>query len=625
MGSLSVKEISGLEEQQECLFHLLQDLEVLESMIEREELEKGKVRIGAEQEMCITDERFHPTKNSLQILKEIDQKQFTTELALFNMELNLNPIEIKTNCFSILTEQLNQNLAIAYQAAEKVQNNKIILTGILPTIRQKNLNLDFITPLNRYQTLNEILKKIRGNKFKLHIKGIHQLIVTHRSILFEACNTSFQVHLQLEPKKMIEQYNWAQAIAGPVLSVCTNSPLLMGRELWSETRIALFQQSVDLRNASYLLREQKARVAFGTHWIQDSILELFKDDFARYAPILTTEGYENASEIYSKGEIPKLSALNLFNGTLYKWNRLCYGVTENQPHLRIENRYIPAGPTVQDEIANAAFWIGLMLGMPKKYETISDKMEFDDARGNFIRAARTGLETCFDWMGKRMTASDLILNELIPIAIRGLQKQKVDETDIHHFMGIIKDRVKSGITGSKWIIKNHRRLRKHMTRESANYGITAAIYKNQISNWPVHTWPDVNLENIEKFENSHHAVERFMTTELFVVNENSLVELIEKVMAWKNIRHMPVVNLENKLVGLITKTRLMKSEQIEKKTVVAKEIMATKLITIDPTTSVLEAKKMMMDHEIGCLPVLEKGDLVGIITKKDVQNIEYSE
>ena len=181
--------------------------------------------------------------------------------------------------------------------AEETENNKIILTGILPTLRKKDLVFKNVTPYKRYKTINNVIKKIRGGDFKLHIQGVDELILKHNSILFEACNTSFQVHLQINPSEAIDKYNWSQAIAGPLLSVMTNSPLLLGRELWSETRIALFQQSIDLRNVSHFSREQKPRVSFGSDWVKDSILELFTDDISRYPPIVTSTFKENSLDV----------------------------------------------------------------------------------------------------------------------------------------------------------------------------------------------------------------------------------------------------------------------------------------------------------------------------------------
>ena len=404
MGSQSVTAIKTQKERKNFVRHLLNDIEAFEYMIQNNLFETGVQRVGAEQEICIVDKDYRPSTNALKILDKINDDHYTTELALFNLEINLNPYKLEKKCFSEIEKQLTSLLNKGYRVAEATDNNKLILTGILPTLRKKDLVFKNVTPYKRYKTLNNVIKKIRGDDFKLHIQGVDELILKHKSILFEACNTSFQVHLQISPEEAIDKYNWSQAIAGPLLSIMTNSPLLLGRELWSETRIALFQQSIDLRNVSHFSREQKPRVSFGTDWVKDSILELFTDDISRYPPIVSSEFDEDSVTAIKKGIMPKLKALNLHNGTLYKWNRLCYGVHQNVAHLRIENRYIPSGPSVKDEIANAMLWVGVMQGMPRQYEKIWRKMPFYDAKGNFINAARTGIHTYFSWFGKGISA-----------------------------------------------------------------------------------------------------------------------------------------------------------------------------------------------------------------------------
>ena len=196
-----------------------------------------------------------------------------------------------------------------------------------------------MTQSPRYWAMNEVIKKARGSDITLKIRGVDELLVTHDSVLFEACNTSFQLHLQIDPKDFTSSYNWAQAITGPVLSISANSPLLLGRELWSETRIALFQQSIDTRNASYALKNQEARVSFGNQWSKGSAADIFKNDLANHKILLAREIEQNALDELDQGTIPKLDALCLNNGTLYRWNRPCYGVGGGKPHLRIENRY----------------------------------------------------------------------------------------------------------------------------------------------------------------------------------------------------------------------------------------------------------------------------------------------
>ncbi len=621
MGQQIVKEISNLKEQQEYLYHLLHDIEALEIMIKNDVFEKNISRIGAEQEFCIVNDHFRPSKNALEILEKIDDAHFTTELALFNLEINLDPLKLEGKCFSSMEKDLNKLLKKAHRAAEEVENNKIILAGILPTLKKNDLVFENITPFDRYKILNNILKNIRGSDFKLNIKGVDELIVTHDTILFEACNTSFQVHLQIDPDKIVDMFNWSQMIAGPMLAIVNNSALLMGRELWSETRIALFQQSLDDRNTSYLLRGQEARVSFGIDWVKDSILELYTDDVARYTPLLTTDFEEDSLDELKKGKIPKLKALNIFTGTIYKWNRLCYGITNGIPHFRIENRYIPSGPTVRDEIANTVFWIGLMHGMPEEYKSIYNLIPFSDAKGNFIRAARTGINTYIRWFGEDISAKKLILKKLIPIAKKGLEKVGVEKKDINKYLKVIKNRMDSGQTGSVWSVESYRVLRKDQTRDLSSINLTACLYEKQIKNIPVHKWKLVNIDDCKIIDTKKSRLEKLMSTDLFVVNENDLVLLVNRVMKWKNISHIPVVDKKNRLIGLISKSDIEHLDPEQSRTLLVRNSMIEDVITIWPKATVQNAKKKMIDNKIGCLPVVDHGNLVGIITKSDILKI----
>ncbi len=623
MGSQSVKAITSLKQRKEFVYHLLNDVTALEQMIQDDVFEKGIQRVGAEQELSITRNDFRPSKNALEILKKINDKHFTTELALFNLEINLDPVELSNHCFSKIEHQLSTLLDKAHKAAKKVENNKILLTGILPTLKKKDLVFENMTPLQRYRTLNEVIKNIRGDDFKLRIRGVDELIIKHESILFEACNTSFQVHLQIGLDEIVDKYNWSQAIAGPVLSVMSNSPLLMGKELWCETRIALFRQSIDLRNSSYLLREQKPRVSFGNNWIFDSIIELFTDDISRYAPLLTSTFEEDSVQLLEKGIIPELKALNLHNGTLYKWNRLCYGVQNNIPHLRIENRYIPSGPSVKDEIANALFWVGLMQGMPDKYKKIWKKMHFKDARGNFVSAARTGINTYFNWFDKGISAKKLVKEVLIPIAREGLLKSNIVAEEINYYLNIIEKRITHNITGSKWQIRSNRKLRKSVSKDESSMLLTYKMYKNQRANKPVYQWKLPNTKAID-LDHRYNKIYKVMTTELFVVNEHDLIELVDKIMEWKNINHLPVVNEFNKITGLITKTDLSNSfiKNTKSDLIVAKDVMVKNIITVHPENSVEKVKTIMNKNNIGCVPVVDGNTLVGIFTTNDLKRID---
>ena len=599
----------------------MNDLDALKKMIDEDLFEKDIQRIGAEQELCIVNKNYRPSLNALKILEKINDPHFTTELALFNLEINLDPIELKKNSFSEFEKQLIQFLAKAENAANYFDNDKILLAGILPTLKKKDLIFKNMTPFDRYVTLNEAFKNVRGGDFKLRIRGVDEIIINHESILFEACNTSFQVHLQIGLDEIVDKFNWAQAIAGPVLSVMTNSPLLLGRELWSETRIALFQQSIDLRNTSFLVREQKPRVSFGHDWIKKSIIELFTDDISRYTPLVTTDFDSDSMEELQKGIKPELRALNLHNGTLYKWNRVCYGVKDNIAHLRIENRYIPSGPSIKDEIANALFWVGVMQGMPDKYKNIWEVLPFRDARGNFVNAARTGMNTYFNWFGKGISAKKLAIEILIPMARDGLKKSNIDIADIDYYLNIIEKRIKKNLDGSKWTIRSKRKLRKSVSRDEANILLTYNMHKNQQQNIPISKW---ELANVDKEKISHDKLYKIMTTELFVVNEDDLVELVKKILEWKNIHHMPVVNASNKITGIITRTRLenIDIEYTKNNLIVAKDIMTKNIITATPETLIEDAKDTMITNNIGCLPIIDDGELIGIFTKSDLLKID---
>lgn len=394
MGEMILKSKKDVDERRAFVQHLISDIKALELLLKEGRFEDDIVRIGAEQELCLVDERYQPAGVNLKLLERIDDEHFTTELASYNIEINLDPFELKNDCFSLVEKQVCSLLKKAAIKA-KEQNIKLVLAGILPTISKNEVSMDFLTPIPRYFALNDALVSKKGGDFNLKIRGVDELYLKHNSVMFEACNTSFQLHLQIPSPDFISSYNWSQAIAGPVLSVCCNSPMLMGRELWKETRIALFQQSLDTRKSGYVLNDQAPRVGFGTHWEEGSVTEIFKKDISKHRVLLTKPIEEGSLDQMKNGKAPKLEALRLHNGTVYRWNRPCYGIGDGKPHLRIENRYIPSGPSIIDEMANFAFWIGLMKGRPKRFDNMKSQMDFKTAKTNFIKAARTGKESMF--------------------------------------------------------------------------------------------------------------------------------------------------------------------------------------------------------------------------------------
>ncbi|WP_373497260.1 CBS domain-containing protein [Aquiflexum sp.] len=616
MGNQNVIKLNKKEDKSEYFHRLIKDINALEEMIQQDLIEKSPIRIGAEQEFFIVTNEFLPNNNAVELLKEINDGHFTTEIGNFNLEINLDPIELKGDCFSQMHRDLSAMLDKAKNEAAK-RNSKIILTGILPTLTQKHITLDNMTNVQRYFVLNEVAKELRAQDFNIHIRGVDELTILHDSVMLEGCNTSFQMHLQIDPDDFTASYNWSQAIAGPILGICSNSPLLFGKELWSETRIALFTQSVDIRASSYLLNEAQPRVSFDNGWQTGTVIDIFKDNVARFKSLVTSDMLEDSTEVLKQGEIPKLHALNLHNGTVYRWNRTCYGVGGGKPHLRIENRYIPAGPTQIDQIANMVFWIGVMKGRPEKYYNIHEEMDFKDAKSNFYHAARNGMGAQFKWDGKEVSSKRLILDVFLPMAYEGLRKAGVSENDITTYLSIIEKRVNSH-SGSEWTIKSYRNLLTTKKRNESLQVLAANIFLNQENDTPVS-----DLEILEPSATTTFDIEKkvhhVMSTDIFSVEEKDSLELVLYIMKWKKIHHMPVTKGDNELVGLLSwKDLVPYFDNDEIKSIAVKKLMKIDLITISQDKNVDEAKELMKLHNFNSLPVVKDNKLVGIVTSKDI-------
>ncbi len=604
---------------------LLRDLRALETMIDSGMIESGVKRIGAEQELYIVDRTLRPKALVEEVLKRLDDPHFTIEIAKFNIEINLDPLLFKGDCLTGLKRQ-TENLISKLNSVLSAMGLDTVMAGILPTIRKSDLEAENLTAGERYMELCRNLNTERRSPFEFRIRGTDELIESHDTPMFESCNTSFQVHLQVSPDEAVGLYNLAQAISAPVLACAVNSPILLGKRLWNETRIALFQQAVDTRVSSHTMRQKSARVTFGKGWVRDSVLEIYHDNIARFSVILGPEINEDSLSVLESGNVPKLSALQLFNTTVWRWNRICFGTTDAKPHLRIENRILPSGPTVRDEIANAAFWLGLMNGMPEVYPDVTRIMDFDDAKDNFVRAARIGLDSKLKWMkGAVFSADEIILNELLPISKLGLSNAGIIDEDADRYLGIIEERVRSGKTGAKWILGSFSALRKEVKDPEALLAVTAGMMKRQKKGDPVHMWEKARLEEGGSWFERCEYVEQVMTTDLFVVREDDLIDLAAGIMSWKHIRHVPVENNEGRFRGLLTSGAVLSfygSKLGEDPGPVrVKDIMIREPLIVSPETKTLDAVKLMFEHKVGCLPVLKGGRLVGIVTEHDFMNL----
>ena len=627
MGNLNVKLVSNQKDLNDNTPCILRDLKALDIMLNDGWFNEDPIHIGAEQELCLLDQHGKPAPISLEVLERLTSESYTTELAKFNLEFNLKPQEFAGNCFAQMAQEMDEKFSELRALGEEM-NFQTVITGILPTLRKSDLEMHNLTPLDRYRALVEAIGKMRRGKHELRIRGIDELHIKHDSALLEACNTSFQVHLQVKPAEFVHQYNIAMAITAPVLAIAANSPFLFNKRLWNETRIALFQQSIDTRIVSEHLRDRSPRVTFGNHWIEKSALELYREDIIRFRPMLMADCEQDVLEQLAEGKTPELRALMTHNSTVYRWNRPCYGISANgKPHLRIENRILPSGPSVADEVANAAFWVGLMEGFREEYDDITRWLEFDDVRSNFVAAAFSGHETEVTWIkGQKLSVAELIEKELLPLAKAGLMKRKVASADIDRYLGIIADRNRTRQTGANWILKSHNKIGKEVRPDERAATLTSAMIRHQQSGKPVHAWELATKDDSVAWSPTSLLIEEFMTRDVFTVEKDDIPELVASIMDWQKIRFVPVEDKKGRLVGLVSARKLIryltdKADSHQHGDTTVADLMIRELITISPDKTVMEAMQMMKKHHAGCLPVVKNGKLVGIISEGSFLNV----
>ncbi|HMB67797.1 MAG TPA: glutamate-cysteine ligase family protein [bacterium] len=606
---------------------LLNDVQALRRMIADGLIESGVRRIGAEQELCLIDRAWRPAGRAADVLALLDPERFTPEIGKFNVEFNLSPCRFGGDCLSRLESELNRHLDEVRMAAADLGLD-VVMTGILPTLRKSDMGLHNMMERTRYHALNEALMRLRGDHFDLRLTGTDELIIKHDSVMMEACNTSCQFHFQVSPEEFAHLYNVAQAVTAPVLAASVNSPFLFGRRLWRETRIALFQQAVDTRPTGNQVLDRSARVSFGEDWVQESVVEIYQDDISRFRVVLGIDVEENSMDTLDRGGIPTLKALQMHNSTVYRWNRPCYGVLDGKPTLRIENRALPAGPTVVDEVANAAFWFGLVSGMIEAVTDVRAVLGFDQAKSNFLAAARQGLEAQFEWIGGCvLPASTLIREQLVPMAREGLQEARVDRDDIERFLDVIEQRVDRRQTGATWLLGSYGNMKEGGIKMGEIMGaLVSATLSRQKEGNPVHEWSLAEITEAGHWRHGYQRVEQYMTTDLFTVHEDEVIDLVANVMDWKHIRHVPVEDDTGRLVGLVSYRSLLRLlardlPHGKESPVAVKDVMTRQVHTIPPETGTLEAIAIMRKHKVACLPVVTGGRLVGIVSERDFLRI----
>lgn len=604
---------------------LLKDVQALEYMLDHNWFEEEVLRIGAEQEIILVDQTtMTPSPVGPDILSEIPQTPWLKpELAKFNLETNLLPRDFSRDCLSLMEDEglgyLEQIRTIAH-----THNAEVALTGILPSLHKHDVEMHNLTPKDRYKKLQDITKEaLNGEGFYCYIQGIDELRLRHHSTLLPACGTSFQVHLQVPARSFVQYYNIAQLLAGPILAISANSPLLFGKRLWHESRMALFQQSTDTRLPTEFLRQKSPRAYFGDDWLHSSVLEIYREDICRHRVLLGAATREDAVEMIRAGKTPLLEALQIHNSTIYRWNRPCYGISSNgQPHLRIENRLMPSGPTLVDEMANAAFWFGLMIGIAHEYPDVKQQISFADTKDNFVKAARYGLKSELAWLnGQSMQAQALILQELLPIAEAGLKSRYIDAKDVERYLGIIEQRASAKRTGASWMAESYSALLETTNQPNALTALTASLLTQQWQHQPVHTWVTPKTSQFEDQNSLDVKVEGAMCTKPTTVQADDIVDLAQAIMAWEQTDYVLVEDNQGYLVGVIYKCQIEKYdlnkhyfEEDEKRETIG-DMMTPIPAIVDPSSTQLEAIQLMQQHNVSYLPVVSQGLLVGVVTK----------
>ena len=430
--------------------------------------ERGDI-VGFELEACIVDEEGHPLGINRELLDTLKNPLVVPELSEFNLELNGSPTTLSGKVFSRLHDELLSTWT-ACQAAAAQNNCNLVQIGILPTIRRDLLNSDHMSDMVRYFALNDRIMALRdGAELDIAIEGRESLNIKHEDVMLEAATTSFQIHLQCKPERSLRDFNAAIVCSAPMVALSANAPYLFEKDLWAETRIPLFEQAIDIGS------RHNQRVHFGSDYANDSLMEIFTENRKDHSILLPFVQPE---------PINKYAHLRFQNGTIWRWNRPLIGFDyDGQPHLRIEHRTVPSGPTIIDCVANCAAFVGFVRGIVDDSPPIEDAIPFATAKRNFYAAAKDGLDAEVTWTGGRvMSIKDLILSELLPRAFEALNANEVPDDDLEKYLGVVRDRVESGQNGSTW---QRRWVNEHGKDFAA---LTNEYVERQDSNAPVHTW-----------------------------------------------------------------------------------------------------------------------------------------
>jgi gamma-glutamyl:cysteine ligase YbdK (ATP-grasp superfamily) len=466
-------------------------LEVFARMLRERLFESTPSQVGQEIELNLVDSRGAPSMRNADVLDAIADPAWATEVGQFNLEINVPPRQLVGDAVADLEQEVRASLNAA-DAKARDAGSRIVMVGILPTLQEHDVHEGTLSANARYRVLNEQIFAARGENMRIAIDGAEQLLTYADSITPEAACTSVQLHVQVSPDAFASYWNAAQAIAGVQVAVAANSPFLFGRQLWHETRITLFEQATDTRPDELKQQGVRPRVWFGERWIT-SVFDLFEENIRYFPALLPICDDEDPLAALDRGACPQLAEMSLHNGTVYRWNRPIYAAVDGKPHLRVENRVLPAGPSVADIMANAAFYYGLVRALAEAQRPVWTQMSFSAAAENLHEAARHGLDAQLYWPGLgEAPAAEIVLRRLLPLAHDGLVRWGVNPADADRLLGIIEQRCLTGRTGAAWQVATVAALtqRSGADRPEALRLMTQRYIEHMHTNQPVHTWPE---------------------------------------------------------------------------------------------------------------------------------------
>ncbi len=462
-------------------------LDVFARMLREARFDTDDPMTGLEVEFNLVDEAGDPALKNAEALEAIADPDFQTELGQFNIEINVPPSTLRDGGLAQFEDNLRRSLNDAESKSAQVGAHMVMI-GILPTLAEGHMGMGALSANPRYRLLSEQILAARGEDISISISGAERLVTTADSIVPEAACTSTQFHVQTSPDDFGDYWNASQAIAGVQLAVGANSPYLLGKQLWRETRIPLFEQATDTRSEELKAQGVRPRVWFGERWIT-SVFDLFEENVRYFPALLPITEEEDPLEVLEAGGTPKLHELRLHNGTVYRWNRPIYDIADGTPHLRVENRLLAAGPTVADTIANAAFYYGMVRALAESERPLWSQMSFSAAEENFHVAAQQGIHAKIYWpgIGGAVSATELVLRRLLPMAHEGLDSWGVPAADRDRLLGIIEQRCLTGMNGSEWFVGRMKDRAKE-DRYDALRATLLEYTERMHTNEPVHTW-----------------------------------------------------------------------------------------------------------------------------------------